>query len=182
MYVLAGLSHALYFIFSPVIATLGSVFKLRNSTISSSAFWKQLFIDPLKYFWVVFMTVLSSFCCLHIGYLFQKPWTFLPALQLLILLVPLISIILKLPGPIWNMWLTIYCHIEGSASLKDDLFSFGYTCYCSATHVMFCFCTVLFNLAQCCLALHTNVQDKSVYLNTKFKEEISSYVWINMEK
>jgi hypothetical protein len=112
----------------------------------------------------------------------MKPWTFLPALQLLILLVPLISIILKLPGPIWNMWLTIYGHIEGSASLKDGLFSFGYTCYCSATHVMFCFCTVLFNLAQCFLVLHTNVQDKSIYLNTKFKEEISSYVWINMEK
>jgi hypothetical protein len=107
--------------------------------------------------------------------LFLKPWTFLPALQLLILLVPLISIILLLPDPVWNMWLTIYCHIEESPSLKDGLFCFDYICYCSATHVMFCFCTVLFNLAQWSLALRTGVQYTSSYLNTKFKEEISSY-------
>ena len=171
-YVLASL----YFISSSVIVTLDSVFKLRNLTVSSSSFWKQLFVGPLKYFWVVFLSVNSSFCYLHIGYLFLKPWTFLPALQLLILLVSLISIILKFPDPIWNMWLTIYCHIEGSLSLKDGLFSFGYTCYCSTTHVMFCFCTILFNPAHCSLALRTDVQDKSTHLNTKFKEEISSYI------
>lgn len=85
----------------------------------------------------------------------------------------------KFPDPIWKMWHTIYCNIEGSLSLKGRLFFFGYTCYCSANHVMFCFCTVLFNSACCSLALRTDVQDKSTHLNTKFKEEISSY---NLDK
>jgi hypothetical protein len=82
----------------------------------------------------------------------------------------------KFSDPIWKMWHMIYCNIEGSLSLQDRLFFFGYTCYCSANHVMFCFCTVLFNSACCSLALRTDVQDKSTHLNTKFKEEISSYI------
>ena len=127
------------------------------------------------------MSVNSSFCCLCIWIFVSEALHFLSCIIVIHFIGAINQHYLKLSNPIWNMWLTVYCHIEGSLSLKDALFSFAYTYDCSATRIMSWFCTVLFNLAQCNLALLTDVQDKSTYLNTKFKEETSSYVWINTE-
>ena len=176
LYVLSSL----YFISSPVIATLGSVFKLRKLTVSSSAFWKQLFIGPLKYFWVVFMSelilllptywifvseTLNFLACIAVAHFigvinqhyFKVSWSDLEYVAYNLL-------------PQWRISIT-----EG----WSFLFWLHLLLFSNPFHVLLR--TVLFNSAQCNLALHTDAQDKSTHVNTKFKEEISSYIWINME-